>query len=252
MRVQIQGWVDSTFDGGSPVAAIISLSCGAILHLGICRYAGKGQGEVSLLRQLWNILCPGDVLLTDCLMSNWAGITLLQQRGFETVSRLNKAVRSADFRRGKRLGKDDHLVRWKKPTSIRSVDRPTYKSLTEFLTIREARIRVEQPGFRTKFIVVVTTLLDPEQTTTEDLALLYRERWNNELDLRSIKITLQMDKWIDWKWQAMDGAMSKAPLGGEKNRAEPDRPGQAGYQAVGFDGRQRHPLSSRRRRCEHA
>ena len=175
------------------IAAIISLSCGAILNLGICRYAGKGQGEVSLLRQLWSILCPGDVLLTDCLMSNWAGITLLQQRGVETVSRLNKAVRSADFRRGKRLGKDDHLVRWKKPTSIRSLDRPTYKSLPEFLTIREARIRVEQPGFRTKVIVVVTTLLDPEQTTTEDLALLYRERWNNELDLRSIKITLQMD-----------------------------------------------------------
>ena len=59
-------------------------------------------------------------------------------------------------------------------------------------------------------------------------------------------------KGIDWKWQSMDGAMSKAPLGGEKNRSEPDRPGQAGYQAVGFDGRQRHPLSSRRRRCEHA
>jgi putative transposase len=59
-------------------------------------------------------------------------------------------------------------------------------------------------------------------------------------------------KGIDWKWQSMDGAMSKAPLGGEKNRSEPDRPGQAGYQAVGFDGRQRHPLSSRCRRREHA
>jgi hypothetical protein len=34
------------------VGAIISLSCGAILDLGICRYAGKGQGEVSLLRRL--------------------------------------------------------------------------------------------------------------------------------------------------------------------------------------------------------
>ena len=175
------------------IAAIISLTCGAILNLGICRYAGKGQGEVSLLRQLWDLLRPGDVLLTDCLMSNWAGIILLQQRGVETVSRLNKANRSADFRRGTRLGKDDHIVRWFKPTSIRSVDRATYKSLPESLTIREARFRVEQPGFRTKAIVVVTTLLDPEQTTKEDLALLYRERWNNELDLRSIKITLQMD-----------------------------------------------------------
>ena len=175
------------------IAAIISLSCGAILNLGICRYAGKGQGEVSLLRQLWSVLRRGDVLLTDCLMSNWVGIILLQQRGVETVSRLNKAVRSADFRRGTRLGKDDHLVHWSKPTSIRSVDRATYKSLPKSLTIRETRFRVEQPGFRTKYIVVVTTLLDPILTTKEDLALLYRERWNNELDLRSIKITLQMD-----------------------------------------------------------
>jgi Transposase DDE domain len=181
---------------GFPIArigAIISLSCGAILDLGICRYAGKGQGEVSLLRQLWDILRPGEVLLTDCLMSNWTTIVMLKQRGVETVSRLNKAVRSADFRKGIRLGKDDHLVRWFKPTSIRSVDRWTYRSLPALITIREARIRVQQPGFRTRFIIVVTTLLDPEQTTKADLATLDRARWNNELDLKSIKITLQMD-----------------------------------------------------------
>ena len=52
---------------------------------------------------------------------------------------------------------------------------------------------MEQPGFRTKAIVVVTTLLDPVKTSKEDLALLYRARWNNELDLRSIKTTMQMD-----------------------------------------------------------
>ena len=40
--------------------------------------------------------------------------------------------------------------------------------------------------------MVVTTLLDPQQTTKEDLATLYRARWNNELDLRSIKATMQM------------------------------------------------------------
>jgi hypothetical protein len=39
----------------------------------------------------------------------------------------------------------------------------------------------------------VTTLLDPEETTREDLAELYRLRWNNESDIRSIKITMQMD-----------------------------------------------------------
>ena len=181
---------------GFPIArigAIISLSCGAVLNVGFCRYAGKGQGEVSLLRRMWDILNPGDILLVDSLMSNWAGIVMLQQRGFELVSRLNKANRQADFRRGKRLGKDDHIVRWKKPSSIRSVDWKTYKSLPEYLTIREIRFRVEQRGFRTKAIVIVTTLLAPKEMTKDDLANLYRARWNNELDLRSIKTTMQMD-----------------------------------------------------------
>jgi len=180
---------------GSPIArvgAIISLSCGAIVGLGVCRYAGKGQGEVSLLRNLWDILSPGDVLLGDRLMANWANIAMLGQRGLDLVSRLNKANRKADFRKGIRLGKDDHIVRWKKPSSIRSVDRETYRSLPEFVTIRETRIRVTTRGFRTKNLIVVTTLLDPKQTTKEDLAFIYRQRWSNELDLRAIKSTMQM------------------------------------------------------------
>ena len=82
---------------------------------------------------------------------------------------------------------------WKKPTSIRSVDRQTYNALPDSITVREVRFRVEQPGFRTRSVVVVTTLLDPEQASKEELASLYRARWNNELDLRSIKVTLQMD-----------------------------------------------------------
>src|SRR5262249_3393272 len=105
------------------IGAVISLSCGAILDLAICRHSGKGHGEVSLLRRLWDALRPGDVLLGDRLMSGWVGMHLLKRRGVDTVSRLS-AHRRADFRQGRRLGKDDHLVQWKKPTSIRSVDRP--------------------------------------------------------------------------------------------------------------------------------
>ena len=66
---------------GFPIArigAMTSLSCGAIVNLGFCRYAGKGQGEVSLLRRLWDVLHRGDVLLTDRLMANWTNILLLQ------------------------------------------------------------------------------------------------------------------------------------------------------------------------------
>ena len=181
---------------GFPIArigAIISLSCGAVLDVGFCKYAGKGQGEVSLLRRMLSNFQAGDVLLADCLMANWLGIHMLEQRGIELVSRLNKANRKADFRKGIRLGKHDHIVRWKKPSSIRSIDWKTYHSLPEFITVRETRILVEQPGFRTQSIVIVTTFLDPQEITKDDLAFLYRARWNNELDLRSIKISLQMD-----------------------------------------------------------
>ena len=42
-------------------------------------------------------------------------------------------------------------------------------------------------------------------------------------------------KGIDWRWQSLDGAMTKAPLGGEKNREKPDRSRQAGRQAICVD-----------------
>ncbi|HVK17718.1 MAG TPA: IS4 family transposase, partial [Fimbriiglobus sp.] len=182
---------------GFPIArvgAVISLACGAVVNLGFCRYAGKGQGEVSLLRRLWDVLAPGDVILADSLTANWANIVFLRERGLELVSRLNKAHRRADFRRGRRLGPDDHVVRWPKPTSIRSLDRKAYGALPDAITVREARVRVVRTGFRTKSVVVVTTLLDPEKTTREELAELYRARWHAELDLRSIKAAMQMDE----------------------------------------------------------
>lgn len=175
------------------IGTIISLSCGAVLDLGFRRYAGKGQGEVSLLRELWNVLCHGDVLLTDGLLSTWTEMVLLRQRGVDCVSRLNKATRNADFRRGKSLGKGDHIVRWPKPSRKPcTIDRKAFNALPEFLEIRELRIQVKQRGFRTKMLVVVTTLLDPEKYTKSDLAQIYRARWNHELDLCSIKVTMQM------------------------------------------------------------
>jgi len=174
------------------IAAVFSLSCGAVLDLAIARYAGKGQGELSLLHTLWHLFKAGDVLLTDRLMCSWTEMAMLKARGVDSVSRLS-SHRKADFRRGKRLAKGDHIVKWPKRTKPRAMDRETFKSLPEFLTIREVRVRVSQRGFRTRNIIVVTTILDTDEFTKCDLAELYLARWNNELDLRSLKQTMQMD-----------------------------------------------------------
>jgi hypothetical protein len=173
------------------IAAIFSLACGTVLDVGICRYAGKGQSELGLLRTLWDLFRPGDVLLADRLMCAWAEMVMLKQRGVDSVCHLT-SHRQADFRRGKRLGPGDHVVKWGKPTKPRSLDRQTYEALPEFLMVRECRVWVEQPGFRVQSLIIATTLLDADEFTKDDLATLYRARWQAELDLRSLKETMQM------------------------------------------------------------
>jgi IS4 transposase len=125
-------------------------------------------------------------------MCSWAEMALLKQRGVDCVCRFT-SHRTANFRRGQHLRSGDHIVKWFKPTMLRSVDRKTYEALPDFLMIRETRIHIEQPGFRTATLILATTLLDAEEVTAGDLAELYRARWNAELDLRSLKQTLQMD-----------------------------------------------------------
>ncbi len=174
------------------IAVIFSLTCGAVLDVGMCRYAGKGQSELALLRQMWSIFQPGDIMLADRLMCAWTELVMLKRRDVDSVCRFT-SHRKTDFRRGKRLGKDDHIVTWLKPTKPRSIDTQTYSTLPESLTIRECRVAIAQPGFRVKVVVIATTLLDHVAYPPSELAELYRARWNAELDLKSLKQTMQMD-----------------------------------------------------------
>ena len=174
------------------IGAVFSLACGAVVGLGLGRYAGKGQGDLGLLRTLWDLFRPGDVVLGDRLMCAWTEMVMLKERGVDCVCRLT-SHRRADFRRGRRLGEGDHVVEWPKPQKPRSIDREAYAALPAALTVRECRVRVGRPGFRTRVLIVATTLLDAEAFPKDDLAQLYRARWTAELDLRSLKQVLQMD-----------------------------------------------------------
>jgi IS4 transposase len=145
-----------------------------------------------LRRQLWGLFRPGDILVADRLICAWTEMVLLKQRGIDTLCRLT-SHRTADFRLGTRLGKDDHVVKWIKPRKPRSIEQELYDTLPEFLLVRECCVRIEQPGFRVRTLVIATTLLGAGEYTKDDLAQLYRDRWHIELDWRSIKDVLQMD-----------------------------------------------------------
>jgi putative transposase len=59
-------------------------------------------------------------------------------------------------------------------------------------------------------------------------------------------------KGLDWHWLSMDGAMSKAPLGGEKNRTHSHGSGQTGRQTERADRGPRGAHWLGRRGCQSA
>lgn len=181
---------------GFPLARIVVLLClatGAALELAIAPYRGKKTGELSLFREIQPMLKEHDILLGDRIFGTYCDIARLRQRGIDVVFR-NHANRSTDFRRGIRLGREDHLVAWDKPTA-----RPDWLTNEEFdalpatLTLRELRIRVNIRGFRVKSLIVITTLTNPDEYSKQDIGDLFQQRWQAELDLRSIKTVMQMD-----------------------------------------------------------
>ena len=73
------------------------------------------------------------------------------------------------------------------------MDETTYAGFPATIERREWRVRVTQRGFRTRVVVVATTLRDVEAFTKEEVAGLSRARWYAKLDLRAIKQTMPMD-----------------------------------------------------------
>lgn len=180
---------------GFPLArlvAVISLATGAVRELALGPYKGKKTGETALFRSLWDRFTAGDIILGDRCFASFFGIAPLVVRGVDGLFRMHQR-RKYDFRCGRCLGIEDHVVLWAKPLRPEWMDKALYAQLPEQLEIRELRVKVQRIGFRVAELVLVTTLLDSQGYTKEELADLYLERWNVELDLRSIKCVMQMD-----------------------------------------------------------
>jgi hypothetical protein len=199
---------------GFPVAKILALfhaGTGVLLKVMVTPLRSH---EMASVRGIHPALEPDDVLVGDRGFCSFAHLAILVQGGIHAVFRMHqrqivdftpnrphalpgakKAAKGLPRSRWLRgLGVLDQVVEWFKPE-----DRPEwmtaqeYEALPETLTVRELRYQVGRPGFRTRTVTLVTTLLDAEVYPLEALAKLYGARWRVELNLRHLKTTMKMD-----------------------------------------------------------
>ncbi len=179
---------------GQPIAravAILSLATACVMDVAIGPYSGKETGESALLRSLLSSLRQGDIAVMDRYYCSFMMIAILLSHGVQTCARKHH-LRHSDFRRGRRLGKYDHIIVWTRPNRPKWMDADAYAQIPERLELREIRFSIVVPGRRTKAIDVITTLVDATEHTKEEIADLYGFRWQSELDIRSIKESLNL------------------------------------------------------------
>ena len=171
--------------------AVASLSTGAWLEFKMAAWRGKGTGEHAMLRQVDYLFQEGDVVLGDAYFPSFFRMHAYMDMGVDGVFNLD-GQRKVDFRRGIKLGLNDHLVTWKKPLRPIWMTKREYAQILDSITVRESRVIAQMPGVGEKELTVVTTILNPGVASKADLADLYHQRWGCELDIRSVKTVMDM------------------------------------------------------------
>lgn len=180
---------------GFPVLKLVgvfSLATGALLD-----YAkgNKHQHELNLLQKLLDQFKAGDLVLGDRGFNSYTLLALLLLRGAQSLFRLHQR-RPADLRQGKRLGRHDRLMVWRKPwlwQRPRYLPQAIWKRIPAQLSVRVVRFTLAVPGFRARSVTLVTTLLDPVAYPAPELARLYARRWHIELWFRDLKTSMGME-----------------------------------------------------------
>lgn len=106
------------------MVALIALATGVVRDLAMGPYEGKETGETALFRAPWEGLEAGEIVLGDRSFSSFFGIAGRSRRGVDSLFRMHQR-RKYDFRRGRRLGIEDHVVTWTKPARPDGMDEET-------------------------------------------------------------------------------------------------------------------------------
>jgi hypothetical protein len=180
---------------GFPQAAICACFClqtGALLSH---RIGNKKSHELPLLRAQWDTFKPGDIFLGDKGFCSYFDQSSFKDKGVDSVITLARRIPVTETEAVKILGDNDYLIHWKRPTRSKasSYSQADWETLPKTLLLRQIKVSVNQPGFRTKSLYIITTLLDANAYTADKLADLYFRRWDVELFFRDIKTTMGMD-----------------------------------------------------------
>ena len=178
---------------GFPVMRLVvlfSLASGALLEVAMESLLSH---DMRLLAQLWTRLRAGDILLGDRGFGSFPTVAQLPRKGVDVVARLHQR-RTVDFRKAKRLGKNDGWFVWRKGCQQSDIlTAAQWRALPEQITVRIVRFHTTIRGFRHRKVTLVTTLLDPQRYPASELAALYGRRWRLELCLGDVKTTLGME-----------------------------------------------------------
>lgn len=169
-----------------------------LLHTGgllSYRIGHRKNHELPLLRQQWESFERGDIFLGDKGYCSYYDVWQFQQRGVDSVITLARRTPVEAAAAVAVLGPDDLLVQWPKPAWNKALSyrKDDWRALPEQLTLRQIKVTVATPGFRVKTFYLVTTLTDPLTYSAAELADLYYQRWDVELNFRDLKTTLGMD-----------------------------------------------------------
>jgi hypothetical protein len=171
------------------VTVLLSLATGACHDLAIAPYAGKGTGETTLLRQMYESLSPGDVVLADALFDNYFLACEFRDGGIELVVRVQAervGSRTVESR------PDGDVILWQRPNKPRGMTGEQYRHYPKTLLMRQVSVDARDRDNRAERFKVATTMLD-ESIDGGQFGDLYERRWSGEVDIGSIKTTMQMD-----------------------------------------------------------
>lgn len=118
---------------------------------------------------------------TAATLCSYADFVFIQIHSCDAVFRKHQG-RKTELRRGKRIGTNDRLIIWHKPKSRpKGLSKEEFATLPKTLLLREVHYYICIPGFRTKQVTLITTLLDAEAYPGKELLKIYKLRWQVEL-----------------------------------------------------------------------